>query len=141
MEYFLKTPWFDEGAIGRLYAGIRQMHVELKTAMIQLSAIMSGKTRAFVILPPNLEATKQIFGVRPDEEIISCESPESLPTLIDAMNRSRGQKIFFVMLPGFPLKILTDAGFVYGGDFLNGFDFLSEVNGVSFDSHRLLKKM
>ena len=142
MKYFLKTPWFDADTIGRLFASMRQMTVEAKASMIQLSAIMSGKVRAFVVIADNLEATRQIFAVRPDEKIISVESSESLPKVIDAMKRSRGKKIFFVLVPGFPLKILTEAGFVYGADFLNGFEFLSEAHGLPpINSYPLVKAM
>ena len=141
MDYFIRTPWFDADTIGRLYAGIQQLHVDLKASMIQVSVAVSGKTRAFVTLSQNLEATRQIFAVRADEEIILFESPDSLPKVIDAMNCGRSQKIFFVLLPGFPFNILTDAGFVHGRDFLNGMDFLSEANGVPLDSHVMLKKL
>lgn len=150
MNYFIKTPWFDEDSIGRIYACIQRMyvesvrkrHAESRQALIQLSAIMSGKTRAFVILPQNLETMKQIFGVRDDEEIIFFESEESLPKMIGAMNQGRGKKIFFVLLTDFPIEILTDVGFVYGQDFLNGFEFLAETNRRPLlNSYPLLKSM
>ena len=142
MNYFIRTPWFDADTIGRLYANIQQIHVDLKASMVQLSAAVGGKTRAFVTLAQNLEATRQIFTVRPDEEIISCESPDELPKVVDDMKRGQGQKIFFVLIPNFPSNILTAAGFVPGKDFLNGFDFLSEIHGLPpMNSYPLIKKM
>ena len=150
MNYFMKTPWFNADSIGKLYNAlrqqhvefVRQQHVEFKSAMVQLSAMMSGKTRAFVILPQNLEAIKKIFAVCDDEEIILFDSPDSLPKMINAMNSGRGKKIYFVLLPKFPFKILVNAGFVNGKDFLNGFDFLSEPNEPpSPNSYQLIQAL
>ncbi len=141
MSYFIKTPFFDEETFGRLFDGFQQIHVELKNSMVKLSALMSGKTRAFFTLPHNVEATKEIFAVRDDEDIILAESQESLQKLIDAMKLSRGKKIFFIMLPNFPFNALTQAGFVYGKDFLNGLEFLSAEHGVPLNSYQLVQAM
>ena len=141
MSYFVKTPWFNLEAVERLYASVRQMHVGLKNSMIQVSAAVSGKTRAFFITPNNIDATKKIFLVRDDEEIFLAEDQSSLQKLIDAMNDSRGKKIFFILMLGFPFRALTEAGFVFGRDFLNGFDFLSEAHGLPLNSHQFIKAM
>ena len=141
LDYFMKTPFFDSRAIGRLYDGFRQIHVELKNSLAKISALMSGKTRAFFTLPHNVEATKEIFSVRDDEDIILAENQDSLQKLIDAMKLSQGKKVFFILFPNFPFAALTQAGFVYGKDFLNGLDFLSEANGVPLDSYPLIQAM
>lgn len=140
MDYFMKTPWFDTEAMGRLYSGFQQIHVGLKQSMINVSAIMSGKTRAFFAPSTNINALKKIFSIRDDEEIIPAENNESLKKLIDAMNASRGKKVFFIMIP-FPFQILTDAGFEPGKNFVNGLEFLSEAQGVPLNSHELIKAM
>ena len=141
MKYFIKTPWFDEESIGRLYAGVQQLHVGLKQAMVNLSAIMSGKTRGFFVAPNDVDGLKRFFAIREDEEIILAENQDSLNKLIDAMNNSRGRKVFFIMLPNFPFKILIQAGFAPGKDFVNGFDFLSEAQGVPLNSYPLIQAM
>ncbi len=141
MEYFIKTPCFDVTTIGRLYASVQNLHVELKQALIQLSALMSGKTRVFFTLPENAEATREIFSVKPDEAIILFESEESLDKLIAEMIISRDKKLFFIMVMNFPFDVLINAGFVYGQDFLDGTEFFSEAQGFPLDSHRLLKAM
>ena len=141
MKYFMKTPWFDENSIGRLYEGVQKLHVELKAAMVQLSALMSGKSRAFFALPQDIEMLKVVFAVRPDEEVILAEGQQALQKLIDAMKRSRGKKVFFITVMNFPFNVLTDAGFVYGKDFLNGLEFLSEANGMPLNSYPLIKAM
>ena len=141
MKYFMKTPWFDEETIGRLYAGVQQLHVGFKQTMVNLTAAMSGKTRGFFVAPNDVDWLKNFFSIRDDEEIIPAENNDSLRKLFDAMNASRGKKIFFIMLPNFPFQILTQAGFVYGSDFLNGFEFLSEAQGVSLNSYELIKAM
>ena len=141
MKYFIRTPWFNEETIEHLYAGTQGLHVELKNFAVQVSAMMSGKTRAFFTLPQNVDATKKIFSIRDDEEIILADNSNALQKLIDAMKLSKGKKIFFILTPGFPFQILIQAGFVYGRDFFNGMEFLSEAHGVPFDSYPLVKAM
>ena len=141
MSYFIKTSWFDENSIGRLYEGVQRLHVELKRAMAQLSAIMSGKTRAFFTMPEDIEMLKIFFAIHDNEEVILAEGQQSLQELIDAMRRSQGKKIFFIIVANFPFNVLTEAGFINGKDFLNGIEFFSEVNGMPLDSHNFLKAM
>ncbi len=141
MKYFIRTPFFDEETIGRLYAGFQQIHVGLKNSMIQLSAVMSGKERAFFTVPQSLDVVKKIFFIRDDEEIIFAENQESLKKLLDAMKNSGGKKVFFIMLMNFPFNLLTQAGFAAGKDFVNGFEFFSEAHGVPLNSYQLIKEM
>lgn len=141
MDYFIQSPWFDSDSIGRLYEAFQRLHIRLKKAMINTSAAMSGKTRVFFSLPENLAATKEVFAVTDDEEIILAESEESLKKLLDEMNAAQGKKVFFIMATDFPYEVLTETGFVRGRDYLNGFEFLSEAHGFPLDSHRLLKAM
>ena len=141
MKYFVQTPWFDERTIGRLYTGFQQIHVELKQSMVTLSAIMSGKTRGFFVQPNNVDGFKKFFAIRDDEEIILAENQDSLKKLLDAMNASRGKKVFFIMLPNFPFQILNQAGFAPGRDFVNGLEVLSEEQGVPLNSYPLIQSM
>lgn len=141
MKYFIKTPFFDEIAIGRLYSGVQQMHVGFKQSMINVSALMSGKVRAFFTPPNSSDAIKKIFAVRDDEEIILAENQDSLQKLLDAMNAERGKKVFFILVNNFPFGILAQAGFEYGRDFVNGFEFLSEAHGFPMNSYSLIQAM
>ena len=141
IHYFMQTPWFDEPAMARLYAGFEQLHIGFKSAMADVSAIVSGKTRAFFTLSENVDAVKNYFSVRDDEQIIRAESKNSLKKLLDAMKKSRGKKVFFIVLPDFPYQVLIDAGFKPGVDFVNGMEFLSEAQGVPLNSYELIKAM
>ena len=141
MDYFMKTPWFGVESIGRLYESIKRIHIQLKQAMITTSTIMSGKTRVFFSMPENLAATKEVFEVKDNEEIILAESEDSLRALLYEMRISQGKKIFFIMVTDFPFDVLTEAGFVRSQDFVNGFEFLSEAQGAPLDTHRLIKAM
>ena len=141
MKYFTKTPWFDSATIGRLYEGFQQVHIRLKKSVVNLSAIMSGKTRAFCIVPENINELKKVFHVHKDEEIIPLENKASLQKLIDSMKASQGKKIFIIMDRNFPFNVLTQAGFAFGKDFLNGMEFLSEEQGISLNSYPLIKAM
>ena len=141
LKYFAKTPWFDEGTIGNLYAGFQQVHVGLKQSMINVSAMMSGKTRAFFAASNDLDALKKIFSIRDDEKLILADNQDALQRLLDAMNTSRGMAVFFILLPNFPFQVLTQAGFIYGKDFISGFEFLSEAHGIPLNSYQLIQAM
>lgn len=141
MRYFTKTPWFDSITLGRLYEGFQQVHIRLKKSIVNLSAIISGKTRAFCVVPESVDELKKVFHIRDDEEIILLENQESLQKLIDAMKKSQGKKVFIVMERNFPFNALTQAGFVFGRDFLNGLEFLSDEQGISLNSYPLIQAM
>ena len=139
LKYFMKTPWFDEETIRRLYTGVQNLHVSLKQSMVNISAMMSGKTRAFFTPPRDVDGLKNFFSIRDDEEIILAENQTSFQKLIDAMKNSQGKKVFFIMLPNFPYQALIQAGFVPNRDFLNGLEFLSEAQGVPLNSYPFIQ--
>ena len=142
LKYFMKTPFFNEDTIGNLYGGIQQLYIQQKNFARQVSALISGKTRAFFIEPNNLDALKQIFYVQPNEEIIFADSPASLQTLINSMQSSNGQKVYFLLLPNEFSQVqenLTRAGFTPGKDFFYALEFLSDAEGVPLNSYALVK--
>ncbi len=141
LEYFAKTPWFEAETIGRLYEGIRQIYKSLKIEMIQLTAMMSGKTRVFVVRKGDVENIKTIFAVRDYEEIITADKYIPCQEIFEKMNASRGKKLFFIFVPDFPFVNFEKLGFVQNRDFLDGFEFLSEAQGVPLNSHQILKAM
>ena len=140
-DYFVKTPFFDADTIGRLYANMQQLNIGLKNAMANISAIVSNKARAFFAEPNNVDAIKRVFSIRKDEEIIRAENQQSVEKLLKAMKKSRGKKVFFIMLPFFPFDALTNAGFEFGKDFVNGLEFLSETHGMPLNSYDIIKNM
>lgn len=141
LEYFVKTPWFSVESIGKLYEGFQQIHSKLKKSMINLSVVMNGKARAFCTFPAQVEELKKVFHINDAEEIVKLESQASLKQLIDTMKKSQGKKVFFIVARNFPFNVLTQAGFVYGKDFLNGMEFLSTEQGMSLNSYPLLYAM
>ena len=141
IEYFAKTPWFDAATIGKLYEGFQQVHNRLKKSMANLSVVMDGKARGFCTAPGYADELKKVFNVRSDEEIISLENQMSLRKLLDSMKKSQGKKLFFITAQNFPFNILTQSGFIYGKDFVNGLEFFSEEQGVLMNSYPLLRAM
>ena len=141
MEYFAKTPWFDAAVIGNLYKSFQQIHVRLKKSMTNLSIAMNGKTRGFCATPAYVDDIKKIFRVRDDEEFITLENQAAFQRLFASMKNSRGQKIFFIMAQGFNFGWLSKAGFIFGSDYLNAMEFLSEEHGMSMNSYPLLYSM
>ena len=141
LKYFVLTPFFNEEILNNLYVGIQQLYSQQKKFAIKISEIVADKKRAFFVSPPNLDAIKNFFNIKSDEEIILAESPQSLEKLVNSMQNSSGKKVFFLAIFEFPqvYKILTDAGFTPGKDFLNAFEFLSDAEGVPFNSHFLVR--
>ena len=146
-SYFRKTPWFNENVIAHLNEEYRkiinQRDIQSKNFALQMTALMSGKSRAFVTTPPNVNAVKNYFFIHNDEEIIQLVNQESLNVLAKSMAESRGKKIFFILFGDYEqLKTaLINAGFVEGRDFINAAMFLSDANGVSLNTYPLVKAM
>ena len=147
LKYFMKTPWFDEDSIGRLYKGFTQNYCNLladtKNVMVNLSAVMSGKARAFFLLSEDVDALKKKFFIRDDEEIILADDSNAIPNLVYAMGKSQGKKIFFILVPNFLAvsEILKELDFVQNRDFLNGLEFLLSENELVFNPYTLIKYM
>ena len=146
LEYYSKTPWLNAEALGKLFESFRLIYAQLndrmKTSMRTTSAVVSGKKRAFFTMPQNVQAIKKLFSVRDDEEIITAGSPDSIRILIEAMKRSAGEKIFFIVIPKFRFDVLTKAGFSFGKNFVNGIEYLSELNKLPIiNSNQLIKAM
>lgn len=145
-EYFAKTPWFNAETILNLGVSIKKMHVERQDFAVRVSALLSGKTRAFFAEPANIPALKQFFAVNDAEEIIALSSEESLRQLAKAMNESRGQKVFFLLTFNPAVynqlkEILTQIGFAEWRDFVNAAEFLSEAHGLPLNEWSIIEKM
>ena len=139
-KYFCKTPWFNENIFGNIFESVRQIYNDGKNLTIQMTKIMSGRERGFFVDVGNIEAVKNIFAVTADEEIISADSVENL---IQSMQKSHGKKVFFILVGNFPIiyQKLSVAGFIFGRDFVNIFDLLSESHGIHFNTHPIIKNL
>ncbi len=146
LEYYSKTPWLNAETFGKLFESFRLIYAQLndrmKTSMRTTSAVVSGKKRAFFTMPQNIQVVKKLFNVRDDEEIIPAGSPDSIKILIEVMQRSAGETIFFIVIPKFRFDVLTKAGFSFGKNFVNGIEYLSELNKLPIiNSNQLIKAM
>ncbi|MBQ7630863.1 MAG: hypothetical protein IJS81_11755 [Selenomonadaceae bacterium] len=143
LKYFIKTPWFSEDSIGRLYEQVVNLYNGRQNFATQVSALMSGKQRAFFVTPPNIDATKNIFYVNPNEEIIPAENLASLEKVFVSLKDGGGKKIFFLLMDQYPAirELFMKAGFVEGRDFINGMAFLSNAHGVKMNPYPLVKAM
>lgn len=137
IKYFVKTPWFNEDIIGRLYESLLTTFTELKKYTMNLSAAMAGKTRVFITVEKEWASLVKNFSVKNDEEVIFIKPNITVQNLIDMMNASRHEKMFFFMLPYFPLEIFEKAGFVQDKDFIDCSKFLS----ADFNSYPFIAAM
>ena len=146
MSYFIRTPFFDENSIERLYESFKKIRDDLVKHRMKIASIVSGKTRAFFVEPAKIKARKKFFYMRDDELIIPAEDESSLQKLIDAMKSSQGKYVFFIltekfMKGDFPIERLTSEGFVDGKDFVRGWRFFSEEQGLPFNSNPLIQTL
>lgn len=145
MDYFIKSPWFDEEAIGRLYTNLQKIRDDLKDSALKFSRIESNKTRTFFVAPGKIDSLKKTFSIRDDEEIIPAENEDSLQKLLDTMKTSQGKCLFFIMTEKFlkkkfPFDLLKREGFVEDKDFVKAWAF-TKPQGESIDSYSLIQSM
>ncbi|MBQ4404627.1 MAG: glycosyltransferase family 8 protein [Selenomonadaceae bacterium] len=143
MNSFIKTPFFDEETIGRLQASFQKIHNHSREAALNIATTMQGKARAFFVESENKASTVKFFSIQKHEEVILAKSARSIKELIEAMKTANGTAVFFIMTEKFlkkkfPFERLTEAGFVEGKDFVKGWTFLSEAQGVAVDSYPLI---
>ncbi len=146
MKYFMRTPWFDANAIGRLYESLVQnydkIYIAIKNSLPQLSIAMNGKTRAFFLTSKDLDAIKKFFSIQDEEEIIFADTKSAIPNLVYSMGSAQGKKIFFIFVPNFQYvsEMLQQLDFVPGKDFLNGVAFLP-INDICLNSYLFISAM
>ena len=147
MEYFMRTPFLDVEVFSRIGREVSTLCNLLKDRSLNVAVSMAGKARAFFVAPNQLDAMKKFFAIRDDELIIPAENEDSLRKLLDTMNASRDEKIFFIlteifMKKAFPFDRLTDAGFVAGKDFIRGRLLLGDKKGGAlYNSYSMVKAM
>ena len=145
MDYFIKSPWFDEDAIGRLYTRLQKIRDDLKDSALKFSTIEPNKARVFFIEPAKIESLKKIFLIRDDELIIPAENEDSLQKLLAIMKISRDKCLSFIMTEKFfnkkfPFDLLEQEGFTEDKDFVKAWAF-SNAQGKSIDSYSLIQSM
>lgn len=146
MDYFIKTPWFNEKSFGRLYINLKKIRNNLKDSALNLFTSVSGKPRVFFIDPKKIEYVKKLFSISDDEEIILAENEDSLNQLIDTMKNSANTSVFFIITEklqkkNFPFDQLKNEGFTEGKDFIKAWDFLTNEQNAPSDSYSLIEAM
>ena len=144
-DYFGKTPWFDVTVIKRMNECIDNLSRELgqkrRNSLIKFSAVLSGKSRVFVVKGTNdIDWLKKTYSVRADEEFFVFESDESLPRLIEEMETSRDKKLFLIRVAEL-INPLKEAGFVEEQDFFNHYVLFSANLLSKKDFYALLKEL
>lgn len=139
--HFVKTPWFGLETLRHVYETMSQIYVERQTFAIQVANLLADRKRAFLVGERNVEALKEIFAVRDDEEILSTADADAFYKLLDSLNADRGKKVFFILVDNFAeVKVaLTQLGFVAGEDFLDVTAFLHDGHGVPLQAFTLVK--
>ena len=144
MNYFAKTPWFDENIVDKFGAELRKDFDRNSLMIQQMMKLCAGHNRAFFVEPRNVSAVKNAFAVRDDEPIIEIRDMASLDELVAKMTELRGQKLFFTFYKDYsPLKnYLEERGFAEYMDFVNGMMFLTrKQSGIEYDEWSIVRKL
>ncbi len=146
MSYFVKTPWFNEETIGRLYTSLQKISNDVKNSSLKFTSTLAGKTRAFFIEPKKIDAMKKTFSIGKDELIIPATNDASFKKLLDTMKANRGKCVFFVLTEkflnkGFPFDTLKKAGFTEGKDFLKGWTFLPSAQNPPHSTYSFIESL
>lgn len=144
MNYFAKTPWFDENIVDKFGAELRNEFDRNSLMIQQMMKLCAGHNRAFFVEPRNVSAVKNAFAVRDDEPIIEIRDMASLDELVAKMTELRGQKLFFTFYKDYsPLKnYLEERGFAEYMDFVNGMMFLTrKQSGIEYDEWSIIRKL
>ena len=146
MNYYIQTPFFDAKVMSRLNDFVVQQNDLLKTQAMEISAIVLGKRRAFFVEPDKIQIIKESFSIRDDELIIPAEDKSSIQKLLDAMKSLQGKYVFFILTKKFlqekfPIDLLIKEGFVLDRDFVRGWKFLTDKEGMPFNSNKLIQIM
>ena len=135
---FSKTPWFGINIFANFHKVISQFATKgMRSLAVKITAIMSGKQRAFFVHPATADLMKQFFTVTKAEEFILENSPESIKILIKSMKKNRGKKIYFIIVNNYEnlAQQLKEAGFVENRDFLDSMIFMkndqNEINYIA----------
>ncbi|MBR4641815.1 MAG: hypothetical protein IKO74_03720 [Selenomonadaceae bacterium] len=146
MNYFIKTPFFDEDSVGRLHISLQKIRNKSRDSALKISMILEGKARAFFVEPKKVDSIKKFFSIRNDEEIILAENEASIQKLIKSMQLSKGKCVYFILAEKilkkkFPFDKLRAAGFTEDKDFVKAWSFLVDIHDIPFNSYSLIEIM
>ena len=160
-EYYLKSPWFDEEAIGNISPYLNKLYNERQEFMIKVTAILAGMERGFFTEFCNIEPVRKTFLLKDGEELIATDETENLEELTEkilldgkiegavkklseSMKKSSGRKVFFLLVSdNYPqlCEILESEGFTENKDFVNGQLFRSASSGEPLNVYDIIKVM
>ena len=142
MAYFLHSGWLNVDSVAGLYEEFSAYDAEVKNTLIQVTAALNGRKRAFITFAAYVDAIKEIFDATADELIV-IETFLDFHELIRAIKKVKSKRVFFSMVENFTImrNIFSDIGLVEGKDFFNGLKFLAEEHGYRFNSYRFIKAL
>lgn len=139
--HFTKTPWFGLETLQHAYETMRQIYIERQNFAIDIAKILGEKRRAFFVTSRNVDGLKELFDVKDSEQIIVDDEPDAIQKLITAIKKSRGKKVFMMMIDNFgevSLKLAQEE-LKIGEDFLDIKAFLHDGHGVPLPAFTLIK--
>ena len=125
---------------------LRNFNNEAKEDLLHLTNLLITRRRAFLIDNNFVEQAKNVFEIKQDEVIMTAS--EGIEKFVEKLAAVKGKKIFYVLISNqfqyLQLRnFLLNQGFIEGTDFINGFMFLSERHGLTFnfDSKPIVQEM
>lgn len=147
-SYFEQTEWFNMEIFSHIAESFKksltEQEAEGKNFALQLTSLVSGKSRAFSAPAEYVDRIKKLFYVRDDEDFLPLVDMNSFSKLADAMEKSRGTKIWFIFLPPHDdwREQLTKINFVENKDFIDATEqIISKSNVSAVDTYKWIDEL
>ncbi len=142
-QTFKNTGWHSAEIFGNMYRALQDFHTGEQDRLLNLSAIMSGRSRIFYTSTERISAVKKIFGVQKFEEVIDSTKSGSLKKLIKICKNHPDKRIVFIYVEN-PEEVETELsknGLRQGFDFIRAEWLFSPALGEVLHTHVMLKGM
>lgn len=143
LQYFIKTPWCEPEAFGRLMEKFTEAIGEERKKLREITSLLSGRRRILCSDEKNRAPLTSLFHLSAEERFMPLSSEEDFRRVAGDMRTSRGGflYIFITNSYGAVKDALTRAGFTEGTDFIDGLPLMGPEHGVKIDEFPYVKCM
>ena len=147
LHYFIKTPWFDENMLLKIFALVPKSHDDCRGYLRKILNDTVGKRRCFLGFADNEAIIRSYFTFAGNERFIAIDQNSGeleTNTLVNALKNMSPEEIGVLCVKNSHILIneLIANGLTEGVDFVNGAAFFSSsFGGVSLDGRNLIQRL
>ncbi|MBR3623648.1 MAG: hypothetical protein IKN43_09920 [Selenomonadaceae bacterium] len=145
-HYFLKSPWFDENMLLKIFALAPQAHDSCRVHLCQILNSMVGRRRIFMGYAASEASIRSIFVFAEHDSYVTIDESydEPISFLIKELKNLMPNEIGVLCLSNYSLirQNLIENGLTEGAHFVNGAAFLPSVSGgESIDGQDIIHRL